>query len=435
MNRDTPDAVPSDDFPFLGPAVSPRRREAGSTPRESGELAGPFVGGAFGAREEPVAAETGDDLPDSGAWNPERTPTSDEAEPTGPGAENGIPEFEAEDDDFPWLSREESAEGAEEPVVEPWRATGEVDELTSDDRAVEHFSWIGAPSPEPQAEGGSAGAPGGDESDLEDEADEEPWYQLPEDGTSAAGYGWEDESVTADASLSGLDREDEAVEDEREGFRVDAENAEDSWPEAEAWSQEIVGEPGEGESVQSGAGAPVGEPASPEVGFSWEETARETERTGAEEVTGSEGRWDADPSFQVEGETHEVHEAVTARVDPGAADSPTLDAEAAGTDTAESPLVERGTVGAGTEESAPVDAEPLPLGEWEELPGVAAVESGRSPEGAAGDALSEVADRLEQIARSLRSGRAVQAIEEGDPLQLLITGYALGFSEARRQRR
>src|SRR5690606_29581580 len=42
MNHDTPGAVPSDDFPFLGPAVSPRRSEGGAPLYDEGELPGPF---------------------------------------------------------------------------------------------------------------------------------------------------------------------------------------------------------------------------------------------------------------------------------------------------------------------------------------------------------------------------------------------------------
>src|SRR5690606_6678886 len=49
MNGDTPGAVPSDDTPFLGPAISPRRREGGAPTHEAGELAGPFIGRKFGS--------------------------------------------------------------------------------------------------------------------------------------------------------------------------------------------------------------------------------------------------------------------------------------------------------------------------------------------------------------------------------------------------
>jgi hypothetical protein len=51
--------------------------------------------------------------------------------------------------------------------------------------------------------------------------------------------------------------------------------------------------------------------------------------------------------------------------------------------------------------------------------------------------LQEVADRLERIARSLRDQKPAPLFGESgaDPLQLLITGYALGFSEAQREKR
>src|SRR5690606_41911810 len=55
--------------------------------------------------------------------------------------------------------------------------------------------------------------------------------------------------------------------------------------------------------------------------------------------------------------------------------------------------------------------------------------------GESGDPMVEVAERLERIAGALRSGRPLEAAEQGDPLQLLITGYALGYAQARRSPR
>lgn len=52
------------------------------------------------------------------------------------------------------------------------------------------------------------------------------------------------------------------------------------------------------------------------------------------------------------------------------------------------------------------------------------------------EVLEEIADRLERIARALRSRDGDDfAGDAGDPLEVLITGYALGYSEGARGRR
>jgi hypothetical protein len=98
-----------------------------------------------------------------------------------------------------------------------------------------------------------------------------------------------------------------------------------------------------------------------------------------------------------------------------------------------------GSTEAGAE---PLTAAALPIGEWEQSAATVEVEEPAttveepvSPAvevPVASSALNEVADRLDRIARSLRSGNPVDALDQGDPLQLLITGYALGYSEARK---
>lgn len=52
-----------------------------------------------------------------------------------------------------------------------------------------------------------------------------------------------------------------------------------------------------------------------------------------------------------------------------------------------------------------------------------------------GPALQEVAGRLERIAGALREGRPIELFSSGssDPLEVLIAGYALGYSEAFRR--
>jgi hypothetical protein len=98
---------------------------------------------------------------------------------------------------------------------------------------------------------------------------------------------------------------------------------------------------------------------------------------------------------------------------------------------------------ASTEAGAePLTAAALPIGEWEQSAATVEVEEPAttveepvSPAvelPVASSALNEVADRLDRIARSLRSGNPADALDQGDPLQLLITGYALGYSEARK---
>jgi hypothetical protein len=52
-----------------------------------------------------------------------------------------------------------------------------------------------------------------------------------------------------------------------------------------------------------------------------------------------------------------------------------------------------------------------------------------------GEALEEVAGRLERIALALREGRPIELFASGatDPLEVLVAGYALGYSEAFRR--
>lgn len=82
-------------------------------------------------------------------------------------------------------------------------------------------------------------------------------------------------------------------------------------------------------------------------------------------------------------------------------------------------------------DSDPIDAAALPIDEWTE--DGSSVDTLDTVETAPADpALIEVAERLERIAASLRTGRVTEALEEGDPLRLLITGYALGYAGSRR---
>src|SRR5690606_822221 len=136
--------------------------------------------------------------------------------------------------------------------------------------------------------------------------------------------------------------------------------------------------------------------------FSWGEESEEGEPVAAD-------RWDAGDKFRVEDEPGVVE---------GAAD--------AGDTAGAEPM------------AAPVEAAALPVGEWETAPDTAAVDEAVADAGGAGEvdaALVEVADRLERIARSLRRGNPIEAVEEGDPLQLLITGYALGYAQSRKSGR
>lgn len=54
-------------------------------------------------------------------------------------------------------------------------------------------------------------------------------------------------------------------------------------------------------------------------------------------------------------------------------------------------------------------------------------------------ALGRVAERIERIAATLRRGSSeellarLESAEEADPLDLLITGYALGYAQASRR--
>ena len=55
------------------------------------------------------------------------------------------------------------------------------------------------------------------------------------------------------------------------------------------------------------------------------------------------------------------------------------------------------------------------------------------------DGLQEVAERLERIARVMRNGNTADLLasssREADPLELLITGYALGYMQGQKRTR
>ena len=55
------------------------------------------------------------------------------------------------------------------------------------------------------------------------------------------------------------------------------------------------------------------------------------------------------------------------------------------------------------------------------------------------EGLQEVAERLERIARVMRHGNAADLLasssREADPLELLITGYALGYMQGQKRKR
>lgn len=131
------------------------------------------------------------------------------------------------------------------------------------------------------------------------------------------------------------------------------------------------------------------------AGESWSEATREADppvgMTGGAEAPWEAGRWDA----EAEGEAAEVLVE-----ESGAGDG----------------VVPEGSVASGVAE-----------GEGGGL-GVAGTGGG-----GAGDALVEVADRLEGVARALREGRPLEVATDGDPLQLLVVGYALGYAQARRR--
>lgn len=145
------------------------------------------------------------------------------------------------------------------------------------------------------------------------------------------------------------------------------------------------------------------------AGESWSDATREVE--GPRGMTGgAEAPWEADPWG---GEVAEVAEAGSG-------------AELLG--------MEEGAQRAGEDEVADgaleVGAEQEAEGAWALRGGVGA--GGRGDDGE-GDALGEVAARLEGVARALREGRPLEVAADGDPLQLLVVGYALGYAAARKR--
>jgi hypothetical protein len=403
MNHETPGAAPADDFPFLGPAVSPRRRDVAAPFGGAGELAAPFV-------SHPSAAQPATPQP---APEPDRH--DEELEPL-PGA--GWPS-----DDFPWLT-----------PAEPQ-----------------------APAPQAEPSWGAAASAGGEASASAEEDEGFPWDEdaAVEAGEGAGGFGWEGEpmiggegSERASSAAWGIDPEEEepGVEDlytapaAGYSWHEEAEVVEEAADLTVSSADELAGEDAPGWTSDATPSFERPERAPEPSGWAWSDAGSES----AEELLGE--RWEgSEESFTVD------EEATVAGVPESAVTWEPVDGTEGGAESEAGFQSEAGFAsGAGFEpgagvaggggsgagpESAPVEAVALPVGEWEAQAGVVEVqEEARAGEPAAAAPLEDVAVRLERIARALRTGKPDEALEQGDPLQLLITGYALGYAEARKGR-
>lgn len=345
MNRDTPDAVPADDFPFLGPAISPRRRDAGFPLGGEDELSGPFVRHVASAEAAEAAA------PLSASEATVEEPVTEQSD--------DLPAVDWPSDDFPWLLPAEPESAAALP------------DLPSEPLPASSFEWQDEVSP-------AAEAPPirWDDELVRAAAPDAATPEADAEFAAATDFVWDEEA----SALQDLDGE--TAEAEAEPFA--GLNTEEERPEAPRWVWEDAG------------------------------SAVEEDEVGAD-------RWESDATgFAVRDEVTivgEGEEPVSAQIEVT-------------TSEAEVELPPIPEVAA-----PPLEAAALPIGEWEDAaPAVeVADEVPHAAEvGATTTALEDVAARLERIARSLRSGNPLDAFEQGDPLQLLITGYALGYSEARK---
>lgn len=445
MNHDTPGAIPSDDLPFLGPAISPRRPVSGSPLGDADELAAPFVGGAYDplaagatgpasseaepAAEVPIEGPVGDapwhaasagETPwaAEGAAESEGTVEAREDEvAAAAGGLDSFPESDWPSDDFPWLSPS-APEPDEDGQAEAWRPGVDTGELSApaqsysveEEASVQHLSWIGEPASQGEIDAAEAAAAS---------AEVAPAEAAPADAVS------EGQEGVIEVSLFAV----EGVEEERTGFQVDAESVEGSWTGSESWAEEHAERGGEawgGEATVEEAAPPEAEAAAGGDPTAWADA----------ETSAQDRPWDEG----VAASSAEASEAAVAG-DEVAAPDLGLEGEEEGmlfgeVETEETPR-------------EAVEAAALPLSEWESGAAAGGVEEeealeattlesepvARSAANDSVDPMVEVAERLERIAGALRSGRPLEAAEQGDPLQLLITGYALGYAQARRSPR
>ena len=238
-----------------------------------------------------------------------------------------------------------------------------------------------------------------DEAPRDSESDEEPWRatgEVAEREAGTEGVEWDGEPV----SLGEAGAEAEVA---RQGW-------DDAFGEPVAWDTGVEEPSGEGaaldiSALEIDAGSEEREgfvvDAEP-AGESWSDATKEADEpvgmTGGAEAPWEVDRWDAEAGGAAE--VDEVVEEGGVAAQGGGVAS---EGGAAG--------------GAGEDERGGVE--------------VSAGEAGAGG-GRAGDALAEVADRLEGVARALREGRPLEVATDGDPLQLLVVGYALGYAQARR---
>ena len=280
MNHDTPGAIPSDDLPFLGPAISPRRPVSGSPLGDADELAAPFVGGAYDplaagatgpasseaepAAEVPIEGPVGDapwhaasagETPwaAEGAAESEGTVEAREDEvAAAAGGLDSFPESDWPSDDFPWLSPS-APEPDEDGQAEAWRPGVDTGELSApaqsysveEEASVQHLSWIGEPASQGEIDAAEAAAAS---------AEVAPAEAAPADAVS------EGQEGVIEVSLFAV----EGVEEERTGFQVDAESVEGSWTGSESWAEEHAERGGEawgGEATVEEAAPPEAEAA------------------------------------------------------------------------------------------------------------------------------------------------------------------------------
>jgi hypothetical protein len=424
--------------PILGPAIPPRSSsDAPPAKPIDGDL-GPFV--------------SGDGIPS--VLPPAPQPTRAEAT-----------EIETPDEELPWLvSSEESGEREANSLdtIEIDRPPRE--DSSPDDAAAEDTSTG-------DAEFGSFERPGaGDEEHATDTSQEntggvEPevdWYL----SRPAEGDGVDE------APLAALDSADETSGDGSPPFEGDAPAEPDSswqpWAGTSApLTPDAIGEASDQADADRESGSslsqsweqtdePVAEaPAEESAAEPW---WRRAEFTGANGDTGAEDPWGEQAVVEGANGSAGTHEAERQQDDTGETtfDTGTEDAWEQGGDAGKTALdstAEDAWGQGGETDDTAIDAtvEDVPdqretngalpgwtssgvLGEPQSNERIAVPISNREIPDVSDAVLEEIASRLERIARSLRARDGGELSGDvSDPLEILITGYALGYSEGVRR--
>jgi hypothetical protein len=352
--------------------------------------------------------------------------------------------------------------GAEPPQappspVAPVSASAEAEDegleaLPGEGWPSDDFPWLMPAEPESEADAAASGGaasgwgegfaqPTGDEAAEEDE-EPFPWDRAPSAPAESGGFGWEgepsigyEESAPASSAAWELEPAPSEAAEEPAGLSY-------SWHEEAEEPEEAEVLP-LAELEEAAADVAAAEPAAQRV----EIPGREAEPTGwawsdegaGEELAEAGDRWEGGSEHVTVDEEAEVSSGWS--WEPEEAEEAAPEGETVGHPGAEPvsmAMPEAPPVELEEEDEVPAWAEEAVVAERVGAPEVVTVDAeeelAATPAEVPAGALDDVAARLERIARALRSGKPDEALEQGDPLQLLITGYALGYAEAQKKR-